>query len=149
MRSIRVGNEDVVVAFVCDFALPAGNEREKGDANKENDGERFHVCGVLTDGKRAFLIKRLKFFRSVDIRKIESSFSPAARLRKRTLSLSSQTPSQPNNFFGVSLVAFCDCISNAQSAGSGRSQFLRPDSSPISMLRSNHFPLGDTSMRPS
>src|SRR5262249_14937801 len=64
-------------------------------------------------------------------------------------SLSSQTPSQPNNFFGVSLVAFCDCISNAQSAGNGSSQSVRPDSSPISMLRSNRLPSGDTSIRPS
>ncbi len=40
------------------------------------------------------------------------------------LSLSSQTPSQPNNFFGVSLTAFCDCRSNAQSAGKGPSQSL-------------------------
>src|SRR5947207_13816428 len=64
------------------------------------------------------------------------------------LLLSIQTPSQPKSFFGVSLVAVCDWRSNAQSAGNGPSQSLRPDSSPTSMLKSNSLPSGATSIRP-
>src|SRR5437867_12521401 len=58
-------------------------------------------------------------------------------------------PSQPKSFFGVSLRAFCDCRSKAQSAGNGPSQSLRLDSSPMSMLKSNRLPSGETSIRPS
>ena len=42
-----------------------------------------------------------------------------------------------------------DTHSNNQMAGNGPSQSVRPDSSPISMLRSNRLPSGETSMRPS
>src|SRR5947199_2270813 len=131
------------------FALRPMAMRGKSDAEEECEGELFHACGALTEGKRPFLIRRFKFFPSADIRQIESSFSPAALLRKRMLLLSIQTPSQPKSFFGVSLVAVCDWRSNAQSAGNGPSQSLRPDSSPTSMLKSNRLPSGETSIRPS
>jgi len=62
------GNEDVFAAFVCDFALLGVNERRKSDAEKGRNGELFHACGALTDGKRPFLIRRFKFFPSMDIR---------------------------------------------------------------------------------
>src|SRR4029077_12307677 len=104
MRTVDVGNEDLSVAIVRDFALRGVNERGKRDAGKDRNDELFHAFGALTVGKCAFLMRSFKFFPSMDIRYIESSFSSAARLRKRMLSVSSQTPSQPNNFFGVSLV---------------------------------------------
>jgi hypothetical protein len=44
------------------------NECAKRDAKKNSDTELFHPFGVLTLGKRAFLIKRFRFFPSVDIR---------------------------------------------------------------------------------
>jgi hypothetical protein len=56
------------MTFVGDFLLHSIAQSGECDAYKENDGEPLHVCGVLTDGKRAFLIKRLRFFPSVDIR---------------------------------------------------------------------------------
>ena len=44
------------------------NERGKRDAKKDRNKELFHAFGALTLGKRAFLIRRLRFFPSVDIR---------------------------------------------------------------------------------
>src|SRR5207247_10279002 len=149
MRTINIGNEDVFSVLIRNFPLRRIAQPGKSDAEKDRKGELFHACGALTDGKRPFLIRRFKFFPSADIRSIESSFSPAALLRKRMLLLSIQTPSQPNSFFGVSRFAFCDWRSNDHNAGNGPSQSLRPDSSPMSMLKSNRLPSGDTSMRPS
>ena len=40
----------------------------EGDAKKNSNAELSHAFGVLTLGKRAFLIKRFRFFPSVDIR---------------------------------------------------------------------------------
>ena len=86
MRTVRVGNEDLFAAFVCDFALRGVNERGKRDAKKiatmncfmhsersfrrkeDRNNELFHAFGALTLGKRAFLIRSFRFFPSVDIR---------------------------------------------------------------------------------
>jgi hypothetical protein len=64
MRPVDIGNEDLFLAFVCDFALGGINVRGKRDAKKD----LLHAFGALTDGKRAFLIKRFRFLPSVDIR---------------------------------------------------------------------------------
>ena len=68
MRTVRVGYEDVFAALVCDFALFGVNERGKRDAKKDRNNELLHAFGALTLGKRAFLIRRFRFFPSVDIR---------------------------------------------------------------------------------
>jgi hypothetical protein len=68
MRTDRVGNKDVFAAFVCDFALLGVNERGKRDAKRDRNSELLHALGALTRGKRAFLIRRFRFFPSVDIR---------------------------------------------------------------------------------
>ena len=68
VRAIDVGNEDVVAACVCDFALPGVNEQGKCDAEKYRNNKLLHVLGALTLGKRPFLIRRFKFFPSTDIR---------------------------------------------------------------------------------
>ena len=68
MSTVDVGNEDLSAAIVCDFALGGVNERGKRDANEDRYNDLLHVFGALTLGKRAFLIKRFKFFPSVDIR---------------------------------------------------------------------------------
>ena len=68
MRTVRVGNEDLFAAFVCDFALRGVNERGKRDAKEDRNNELLHASGALTLGKRAFLIRRFRFFPSVDIR---------------------------------------------------------------------------------
>jgi hypothetical protein len=67
MRTVCVGNEDLFAACVCDFLLGV-NERGKRDAEKDPNNELFHAFGALTLGKRAFLIRRFRFFPSVDIR---------------------------------------------------------------------------------
>src|SRR6184192_2131674 len=149
--AIEIGNENILAAFIRNFPLRRIAERGSAKQTKMESVSGFigAAYGALTDGKRAFLIRRFKFSPSTDIRQIESSFSPAGLLRKRMLLLSIQTPSQPKSFFGVSLVAVCDSRSNDHNAGNGPSQSLRPDSSPMSMLKSNRLPSGDTSMRPS
>ena len=68
MRTVRVGNEDLFGAFVCDFALPGVNERGKRDAKEDRNNELLHAFGALTLGKRAVLIRRFRFLPSVDIR---------------------------------------------------------------------------------
>jgi hypothetical protein len=68
MRGIDIRNKDLFVPFVSDPALAGVNECAKRDAKKNSDTELFHPFGVLTLGKRAFLIKRFRFFPSVDIR---------------------------------------------------------------------------------
>ena len=56
------------MTFVGDSLLRGIAQSGERDPYKEKDGEPLHICGVLTDGKRAFLIKRFRFFPSVDIR---------------------------------------------------------------------------------
>ena len=68
MRTVDVGNEDLFAAFVCDFPLRGVNECGKRDAKKDRNNELLHAFGALTHGKRAFLIRRFRFFPSVDIR---------------------------------------------------------------------------------
>ena len=68
MRTVDVGNEDLSAAIVCDFALSGVNERGKRDANKDRCNDLLHAFGALTLGKRAFLIRRFRFFPWVDIR---------------------------------------------------------------------------------
>ena len=67
MRTVRVSNEDLFAAFVCDFPLRGVNERGKLDAKNGRNNKLLHAFGALTDGKRAFLIRRFRFFPSVDI----------------------------------------------------------------------------------
>ena len=67
MRTIDVGNENLSATIVCDLALYGVNDRRKRDP-KEDCNELLHALGALTLGKRAFLIRRFKFFPSVDIR---------------------------------------------------------------------------------
>src|SRR5437764_15018535 len=105
MGTVDVGNEDFSVAIVRDFALRGINDRGKRDANKDRCNDLLHAFGALTLGKRAFLIRRFRFFPWVEIRYIESCFSPATLLRKSMLVLLSQTPSQPYIFFVLRLVA--------------------------------------------
>ena len=68
MRTVEVGNENLSAAIVCDFALSGVNERGKRETKQDGNKELFHGFGALTLGKRAFLIRRFKFFPSVDIR---------------------------------------------------------------------------------
>ena len=68
MRTVGVGNEDLFAALVCDFALRGVNERGKRNAKEDRNTELLHAFGAPTDGKRAFLIRRFRFFPSVDIR---------------------------------------------------------------------------------
>jgi hypothetical protein len=68
MRTVDVGNEDLSAAIVCDFALGGVNERGKRDADKDRNNDLFYAFGAVTVGKRAFLIKRFRFFPFVDIR---------------------------------------------------------------------------------
>jgi hypothetical protein len=67
MRTVGVGNEDPVAAFVCDFPVRGANECGKLDAKNDRNNKLLHAFGALTDGKRAFLIRRFRFFPSVDI----------------------------------------------------------------------------------
>jgi len=68
MGTIDVGNENLSAAIVCDLALCGVKDRRKRDAKEDCNNERFYALGALTLGKRAFLIRRFKFFPSVDIR---------------------------------------------------------------------------------
>src|SRR5262245_62123872 len=99
MRTVNVGDEDLSAAVVSDVTIRSVNECGNRETKKDRNSKSFHAFGALTVAKRAFLIRSFRFLPSVDIRYIESSFSPASPLRKRMLSLSSQTPSQPNSFF--------------------------------------------------
>src|SRR5438876_160214 len=55
-------------ARVRDLPPRGVNERGKRDAKKDRNNELLHAFGAPTLGKRAFLIKRFRFFPSVDIR---------------------------------------------------------------------------------
>ena len=68
MRTVDVGDEDLSVVIVCDLALCGVKDRGKRDAKEDCNNELFYALGALTLGKRAFLIRRFKFFPSVDIR---------------------------------------------------------------------------------
>ena len=68
MRNFDVGDKDLSVAIVGDFALCSVNQRGKGDAKTDCDKEFSHVFGALTVGKRAFLISSFRSLPSTDIR---------------------------------------------------------------------------------
>jgi hypothetical protein len=68
MRTIDVGNKNLSTAIICHLALRRVKDRRKRDAKEDCNNELFYAVGALTLGKRAFLIRRFKFFPSVDIR---------------------------------------------------------------------------------
>ena len=68
MRTIDIGNENLSAAIVCDFALRRVNKRGNREAKRDCNNKLFQPLGALTLGKRALLIRRFRFFPSVDIR---------------------------------------------------------------------------------
>ena len=65
----EISPDGTCVAFIGDLALGRAGKYRKRQTNKEVNGKSIHLdYSVLTLGNRAFLIRRFRFFPSVDIR---------------------------------------------------------------------------------
>jgi hypothetical protein len=70
VRTIDIGNEDVVVVFIRNFALRRMVEPGKRGAKEDGERERFYLCSLRCADRRKtpILDQVLQIFPSADIR---------------------------------------------------------------------------------